>query len=878
MAWSFAKRHQEALWGGGKYSWRRWVGAAACVAGMVGGVGAKAQISAPFVFTGQVLHIETPDWESDTPYVIAAPAYFDVADGVQAHIASTIKAQVGSPNGLYKLGGGTLRLSGQTSYRGSTRLLQGGLHVDGPQVFGGLTGIGAIGGTQLEYSPGVTVGRPLTLSEQRIDEVLAAAYYTPVAPPPGMEGAVRWRVEEGAAVHAGLLQGGAPFIKQGLGLLDITGDAMAYTGQARVAEGALAINEIFSGSVTVHDGARLQGTGTLAGARIERGGTLAPGSGASVLAEAASVMGAAGFTAGAAAGAPVGKAPGAGVGTLTVTGDVHFEPGSRFLVDATPAGVADYLQVGGKALLEGEVAVLAQQGGWQASTSYSILNARGGLADSRFAGVSSDLAFLTPSLAYSADTVTLTLMRNDTPIDEVGETPDEEEVGEVIEETVPPDEPGKDIDEAVPPDGVVDAGRDPPKANPELNESIVGLDKDDARLALQQLTGSWNASVLSSVWDDSRFLREAVLRRTAMSAMNMGTYPAARKVRTSGQVGGHANGHVGGLANEADAIGVSEPAAEGVRALSSRTRIEPWAEVFHSNHIRDNFDGILGDKRRLDGFVLGFAAAVHDFWTVGGYFGVQRSQIDRDQARATADIDSTHFGANIAGQIENVRVALGAARTLHRLASSRIVRAGTLSDALRARYRGHTNQVFGEASWPLWQRPFGQSSRFTLTPFGRLAWVDTRFDAYSESGGAAALNVQRAGLSGWVSTLGLRMEAAVSGAHSAGAAGGERGSVSSGANGAMNGNARDGVGKVYVQIGWDHSSRDKAESAQAFRDSATQTLFTSQGLPPTRNAWSLQVGMDARVGKATDIGFGYLGRFGSGVSDQGVGGWARIAF
>ncbi|TFL14876.1 hypothetical protein CSC67_05910 [Pusillimonas caeni] len=93
--------------------WRRWLGVAACVAGMAWGTEARAQMaSAPFVFEGDVLRIETPGWESDRDYLIDASAYIEVADGIEAHLRGNIGAVFGSPNGLYKLGAGTLRLSG----------------------------------------------------------------------------------------------------------------------------------------------------------------------------------------------------------------------------------------------------------------------------------------------------------------------------------------------------------------------------------------------------------------------------------------------------------------------------------------------------------------------------------------------------------------------------------------------------------------------------------------------------------------------------------------------------------------------------------------------------------------------------------------------
>src|SRR5690606_33237096 len=339
-----------------------------------------------------------------------------------AHISGRIGAVPGSRAGLFKLGGGTLRLSGETSYQGSTRLLQGGLHVDGPRVFGVWGGIEAIRGTSLEYSDGVDVARPLTLNPQTIADYLPPSRYDEVTPPAGMEQVVRWKVNEGVAVHSGLLQGSAPFLKQGQGLLDIRGDAMAYTGSGRVAQGALAINEIFSGSVNVGAGARLQGTGLVGAVHVERGGTLAPGN--------------AGFGA-ASPSMPGSEAASAAIGTLNISRDIHFDPGSRFEVDATATGQSDTVWVGGKALLDGEVAVLARKGIWQASTSYEILSAQGGFEGTEFASVTTDLAFLTPSLSYNDGTVTLALARNDRPIEDVGETPDEEEVGSIIDEDVP---------------------------------------------------------------------------------------------------------------------------------------------------------------------------------------------------------------------------------------------------------------------------------------------------------------------------------------------------------------------------------------------------------------------------------------------------------
>lgn len=819
--------------------WRCWLGAAACLLGMALGAETGAQTgSAPFVFEGGVLRIGTPGWESDATYLVDAPAYVEVADGVDAHMRGNIGAAFGSPNGLYKLGGGTLRLSGVNSYRGGTRLLQGGLHVDGS--FGTWGGIEAIRGTRLEYSPGVDVSRPLTFSGARIAELLPPSLYGPAAPVEGMENAVGWKVAAGEAVQSGLLQGGAPFVKLGAGLLNITGDAMAYTGEARVAQGALAINEIFSGSVSVGAGAWLQGAGSVAAVHVEAGGTLAPGN-AGAMASGRQAVGVFSMAGGGgesplAGGADAGPQ---GLGMLSVVGDVRFDAGSRFEVEAAASGESDFVWAGGKALLDGEVAVLAGNGLWRAGTSYAILSARGGFDDTEFASVSSDLAFLTPSLAYAEDTVTLTLTRNDLSLDEVGETPDEKEAGRIIEEDAPRSDP-----EVMKPPGELadhgDAEEIPPKANPDLNESIAGLNEEDARQALRQLTGSWNASVSSGVWDDSRFLREAVLRKA-----------------------------MGVVALQASSMQVPSMQASSVQVPRSPSELVPWVEMFHSDQVRAGRDGMPGDTRRLDGLVLGIAAAVSASWNAGAYLGAQRGRLVREAGAARADVDTTHAGLHLAGHVAGLRLALGAARSWHRVKSSRFVRAGSMRDVLDARYGGHTVQVFGEAAWPLfgdvsssnWTQSSSTVPRVGVTPFARLSWIRSELGGFAETGGPAALNVQPSSMTGWISTVGIRAETSVQ-ASFAGMAPG----------------TGTGAGTLYAQLAWHRAGPASAESTQSFRDSATQTRFTSQGLSPVRQSWSLQVGLDARVGKTTDIGFAYQGRFGRGLRDQGMGGWVRIAF
>ena len=100
-------------------------------------------------------------------------------------------------------------------------------------------------------------------------------------------------------------------------------------------------------------------------------------------------------------------APGNSIGTLTVNGN-FAQTGGTYQVEVNPEGQSDRVNVAGTATINGgTVQVLAAPGGYATSTTYTILNATGGVG--RLSGVASNYAFLTPTLSYDANDVYLTL-------------------------------------------------------------------------------------------------------------------------------------------------------------------------------------------------------------------------------------------------------------------------------------------------------------------------------------------------------------------------------------------------------------------------------------------------------------------------------------
>lgn len=140
------------------------------------------------------------------------------------------------------------------------------------------------------------------------------------------------------------------------------------------------------------DGAAIGGNGTIGGMIVYNGGTAAPGN---------------------------------SIGTLHVAGNVTFEAGSTYQVEINAAGASDQVVATGVATIEGgTVAVLAEAGNYAPATEYTILTANGGV-NGTFNGVTTNLAFLAPSLNYSANSVRLSVIRNDIDFAAVAVTPNQ---------------------------------------------------------------------------------------------------------------------------------------------------------------------------------------------------------------------------------------------------------------------------------------------------------------------------------------------------------------------------------------------------------------------------------------------------------------------
>ncbi len=258
---------------------------------------------------------------------------------------------------------------------------------------------------------------------------------------------------------AGLLQGGGVLRQQGTGTLVVSADNSAFAGHTDVAQGTLIVGAgagsaaVLGGDVAVAAGATLGGHGRIEG-DVTNAGTLAPG---------------------------------ASLGTLGIGGDYRQTATGTLQIEATAGGTSDKLVVEGAATLDGSMVALAQDGDWQARTSYTILTAAGGVSG-RFAGATSSLLFLDPLLAYGTNDVTLTLRRNDIAFESVAQTRNQAGVA---------------------------AAADALGWGNAVYEELTTLDARGAAAAFDSLSGEIHASTRGALLGDARQLRDALVQQLA---------------------------------------------------------------------------------------------------------------------------------------------------------------------------------------------------------------------------------------------------------------------------------------------------------------------------------------------------------------------------
>jgi subtilase-type serine protease len=402
--------------------------------------------------------------------------------------------------------------------------------------------------------------------------------------------------------------------------------------------------------------------------------------------------------------------------TTALTGKLASSGTAAFAVDVNAAAQADKLLATGPATLTGgTVRALAQAGAYGTTTTYTILTATG--VSGTFAGATSSLPFLVPTLSYDPNDVFLTLTRNLSFFQAQGGTRNERAVGAALD------------------------------AFPATNALFVaaGLSGPALLHSLDLLSGEIHASTASALVDESLYVRSAILGRLRQASYG-GENAAMAALKLGGPEAAFADG-----ADPYSALAYAKSpivAKAQPRPPQANSDVVYWSQAFGAWGTINSDGNAAAVKRDLGGFLTGFDARFGN-WRGGLAAGYTNSHNNTDD-RGGAGVETGHIAAYGGWALGALNLRGGGAYAFHSIDASRTVAFPGFFDRDTAHYQGGTGQLFGEAGYSL------TVGRVAVEPFAGAAWVHLRADAFNETGGLAALNVAANTFEVGYSTIGAR--------------------------------------------------------------------------------------------------------------------------
>ncbi|TMU82496.1 autotransporter domain-containing protein [Pseudomonas fluorescens] len=391
-----------------------------------------------------------------------------------------------------------------------------------------------------------------------------------------------------------------------------------------------------------------------------------------------------------------------GLGRATIVHDLNLGNGATLAYGVNADGSSAPVQVGGIANLNGAtLAVNPGSGTYPWQSHYTVLQAA--QVNGTFGEVSSDYAFLTPTLAYTPTQVDLTYTRNDVAFNEFAAT-------------------GNGSNAA---NSLASIGK-----NNALYNALLNTTQNSAGAAIEQLAGASNANLTSATLGASSQVGSSML-----SAMQ--------------QMGGSPGLMVGLDQRDTPVLAADGVPTEARNLNDPNARGRLWLQGIGGYGKLDGEHGSSGLEQRTKGSVLGADWALSPAWRLGVLGGY--SKTDLDATGVDGNVESWHAGVYALHQNGPISLRLGAAYSGHQGESKRTIAFNGFSDRPKGTYDADSQQAFAELGYAM------GSGRLSAEPFASIGYQRYHRDSYREKGGAAALQVDSQTQDNFSSTFGLRL-------------------------------------------------------------------------------------------------------------------------
>ncbi|ROM92145.1 autotransporter domain-containing protein [Pseudomonas brassicacearum] len=383
----------------------------------------------------------------------------------------------------------------------------------------------------------------------------------------------------------------------------------------------------------------------------------------------------------------------AALGAARVRQDLYLNEGAVLFYDIDAEGRSATVVVEGKAAIGGAtLAINAANADHPLTSEHVVLQA--GNVEGTFATVTNNLAYMTPTLAYTDTSVGLSYARNDVPLESAATTDNARQVANSLES----DKTGTtQIQKTDADNAAVDA---------LLTASIT-----IAGAALEQLAGGNNANLANATLSSIRPVSASML-----SAMRE-------------------------LSNDAS--------LQDRSATAHDTNGRVWVQALGNSATLDDKRDNSALRQRTHGIVVGADWSLDSEWRVGVLGG--KSQTRLDSVLLDGDLDSWHLGAYALRQSGPLALRLGATYSSHDGTTKRNIAFNRYSNRLKGSYNASSQQVFAELGYNL------SSGALQVEPFANFGHEHYQHDSYRERGGPAALKVDEQTQRNFNSIFGLRL-------------------------------------------------------------------------------------------------------------------------
>lgn len=331
-----------------------------------------------------------------------------------------------------------------------------------------------------------------------------------------------------------------------------------------------------------------------------------------------------------------------------------------------------------------------------------------------------------------------------------------------------------------------------------LYNKLLFLSADEARAAFNGLSGEIHGSTATGLIADSQKLRDAIDNRLQSAFANPSEAPLP-------------------------VMAYGDDASLPTGSISTQ-RFTAWGSAFGSWGSIDGNGNSAKLSHSTGGFVTGADGFVTDNWLAGMLAGYSHSSFNTDQGSASSD--NYHLGIYGGGEWGALAFRTGLAYTWSNIDTGRSVAFPDFTDSLSGSYRAGTSQAFGEFGYTI------KAGGIGFEPFANLAYVNLDTSGFHETGGAAALAVEGGSNDVTFTTLGLRASGDF-----------DIGGLKATARGT---------------IGWRHAYGDTTPTiTQAF---AGSSAFTIAGAPIASDSAIAEAGLDLAVTPGTTLALAYNGQ------------------